>query len=122
MIRIDGRRITVQDLDHHLATVTARASAHRSSFGDGQPSQYALVLMAAYAHFIESKVDIVVAEGAIGGRFDPTAVPNALMTVMTSISNDHAEKLGARAHRHRRKQGACHRRRIRCHRGAASVG
>lgn len=94
MIRVDSRRIPLEDLDRHLETVTAVASAHRQRFSDGQPSQYALILMAAYAHFIESNVDVVVAEAAMGGRFDPTAVPNALMTVVTSISNDHAEKLG----------------------------
>ncbi len=95
MIRVDGVRISADELDARLREVIGAVTGSSARFGEGQPSQYALMLMAAYAHFLRHGVDIVLAEGAMGGRFDPTCVPNALMTVFTSISNDHADKLGA---------------------------
>ncbi len=48
----------------------------------------------AFIYFVNSKVDIVVLETGLGGRFDATNIVTPLVSVITSIDFDHTEILG----------------------------
>src|SRR5690606_4023885 len=49
----------------------------------------------AWEHFRRQEVDLVVLEVGLGGRLDATNVCAPLVTVITSISRDHARLLGS---------------------------
>jgi len=49
----------------------------------------------AFIYFVKSKVDIVVLETGLGGRFDATNIVTPLVSVITSIDFDHTEILGS---------------------------
>ncbi|MCR4663200.1 MAG: hypothetical protein K5622_04855 [Endomicrobiaceae bacterium] len=48
----------------------------------------------AFIYFVKNKVDIVVLETGLGGRFDATNIVTPLISVITSIDFDHTEILG----------------------------
>ena len=48
----------------------------------------------AFNYFKEQKIDIAVVEAGIGGRLDTTNIVTPLISVITSIGNDHREVLG----------------------------
>ena len=49
----------------------------------------------AFDRFREEKVDLAVAEVGLGGRLDATNVLNPLVSIITNISREHTEWLGA---------------------------
>ena len=59
------------------------------------PTHFEHLTCLAFLHFAERKVDIAVIEVGLGGRFDATNVIQPLVSVITSISRDHMEYLGA---------------------------
>jgi dihydrofolate synthase/folylpolyglutamate synthase len=59
------------------------------------PTQFEVLTAAAWLHFSASQVDIAVVEVGLGGRLDATNVVNApLVSVITSLSRDHWQRLG----------------------------
>lgn len=48
----------------------------------------------AFIYFVKNKVDIVVLETGLGGRFDATNIVTPLVSIITSIDYDHTEILG----------------------------
>ena len=60
----------------------------------GEPSYYEILLGIAFLYFKEEKVDIVVAEVGLEGKFDMTNHLHPLVAVVTTISLDHTELLG----------------------------
>lgn len=51
--------------------------------------------MLAFDYFARKQVDIAVLETGLGGRFDATNICEPILTVITSISLDHTQILGA---------------------------
>ena len=60
----------------------------------GLPATFAIGFAIAMRYFAEKKVDLVVVEVGLGGRFDSANVLTPLLSVVTSISYDHMELLG----------------------------
>ncbi len=59
------------------------------------PSQFEVITAAAWLYFMQQQVDIAVMEVGLGGRLDATNVcDRPLVSVITSISRDHAHILG----------------------------
>jgi dihydrofolate synthase / folylpolyglutamate synthase len=59
------------------------------------PTQFEVITAAAWLYFARQKVDLAVIEVGLGGRLDATNVcSNPLVTIITSISRDHWQKLG----------------------------
>ncbi len=79
------------------SAVLARAySARASDEPKACPLTFFEVLtIIAFLYFRERGVDIAVIETGIGGRFDATNVVTPLVSVITNISGDHQEHLGA---------------------------
>ena len=58
------------------------------------PSFFEMTVALAFNYFADSKVDIAVIETGLGGRLDSTNIITPLLSVITNISNDHANLLG----------------------------
>jgi dihydrofolate synthase / folylpolyglutamate synthase len=60
------------------------------------PTQFEVITAAAWLYFAQQKVDVAVIEVGLGGRLDATnVVSQPLVTVITSISREHWQQLGA---------------------------
>ncbi len=56
---------------------------------------FELTTLLAFDYFREMKVDVAVIETGLGGRLDATNIIQPILTVITSISLDHAQILGS---------------------------
>ncbi len=62
---------------------------------DEPPSQFEMITAAAWVYFAQQNVEIAVMEVGLGGRLDATNVcDRPLVSIITSISRDHAHILG----------------------------
>ncbi|MBK5277118.1 MAG: bifunctional folylpolyglutamate synthase/dihydrofolate synthase [Desulfuromonadales bacterium] len=86
-LRIDGREISQERLEPLLNTVLAAAPEEATFFE--------IVTALAALYFSEEGVDIAVFEAGMGGRSDATAALPGIMTLITPISLDHCDYLGA---------------------------
>ncbi len=60
-----------------------------------KPTIFEVLTAVAFKYFYDKKVDFVVLEVGLGGRFDATnIIKNPVLSVITSISFDHVEYLG----------------------------
>ncbi len=59
------------------------------------PSFFELLTAVAFCRFAEARVELAVLEVGLGGRLDATNVVEPLVSVITDISMDHMEYLGA---------------------------
>jgi len=61
----------------------------------GKPTEFEIITIAAFCYFAEKEVEIAIIETGLGGRIDATNVlENVLVSVITSISFDHVDRLG----------------------------
>ncbi len=97
-IAIDGKPIspaqyvaTYREIEPFVQMVDAQSQA------DGGPamSKFEVLTAMAFAAFADAPVDVAVVEVGLGGRWDATNVVNAPVAVITPISVDHVEYLGA---------------------------
>lgn len=59
------------------------------------PTQFEVITAAAWLYFAQQQVDLAVVEVGLGGRLDATNVcESPLVSVITSISRDHWQRLG----------------------------
>lgn len=59
------------------------------------PTQFEVITAAAWLHFAQAQVDLAVMEVGLGGRLDATNVcDHPLVSVITSISREHWQRLG----------------------------
>lgn len=59
------------------------------------PTQFEVITAAAWLYFAQSRVDIAVMEVGLGGRLDATnVIDRPLVSVITSISKEHWQRLG----------------------------
>src|SRR5437870_10738111 len=86
-IRVDGREISDAELDELLNRWWPR-------FEEGRPSFFEAATAIGFDHFAASNLDAAVVEVGLGGRLDATNVLEPLVSVITTISSDHAEILG----------------------------
>ena len=93
-IQIAGADGSSRDIgEHALIDVLMRTRA----VNDGDDiTQFEITTAAAFLAFAESPADVLLLEVGLGGRLDATnVVAKPALTVITPISMDHAEKLGA---------------------------
>nr|WP_312579074.1 folylpolyglutamate synthase/dihydrofolate synthase family protein [Sedimentibacter sp.] len=63
--------------------------------GFNHPTEFEVVTAIGFKYFEEQKIDFLVLEVGLGGRFDATnVVQNTLLSIITSISYDHMQYLG----------------------------
>ncbi len=68
---------------------------YRKSGYQGHPSFFELTMMMAFDYFANEKVDYAVIEVGMGGRLDSTNIITPLVSIITNISKDHTQFLGA---------------------------
>ena len=87
-IRINGQMISEDEV---LEFVTRS----RAMFDKVQPSFFEMTTAMAFDHFARHAVDFAVIETGMGGRLDATNIIRPIMSVITNISMDHTQFLGA---------------------------
>lgn len=63
--------------------------------GQNHPTEFEVITAMAFLYFLRKKVDFVILEVGLGGRFDATnVIEESLISIITSISFDHMKILG----------------------------
>jgi dihydrofolate synthase / folylpolyglutamate synthase len=89
-ICINNQPISGTALRQVLQYVAAKIDPHRPS-----PTQFEVITAAAWSYFAAEQVDVAVIEVGLGGRLDATNVcDQPLITVITSLSLEHWQRLG----------------------------
>ena len=89
-IYLNGQTIADADLVSILQDIQSVISPNEES-----PTQFEVITAAAWLYFARSQVDIAVIEVGLGGRLDATNVKDdALVSVITSLSREHWQRLG----------------------------
>lgn len=87
-IRINGEMVSEAYVIRFVEEMRAKMPS------DLAPTFFELTTALAFAYFVEEQVDIAVVEVGMGGRLDSTNVIIPLVSVITNVSNDHAQFLG----------------------------
>ncbi len=94
-IRIDGKEITYDRLEHELRELNPTLRAAADDLGpDFVPSFFEVILLAALRVFVEARIDWAIIEAGIGGENDATAELRAPASAVTTVGFDHESKLG----------------------------
>ena len=92
--RVDGAMIGDGELMALLTDVEDAAQQTEEVLGE-RPKEFEILTAMAFLWFFRQKVDVLVLETGMGGRFDATNVSEKpLLTIITSISMDHEAYLG----------------------------
>jgi dihydrofolate synthase / folylpolyglutamate synthase len=88
---VNGQPIPEPELVRSLQQVEAAMAATKVAL-----TQFELLTAAAWWYFAQASLDVLVIEVGLGGRLDATNVcPHPLVSVITSISLDHWQRLGS---------------------------
>ncbi len=89
-IEAEGRFISDEELDRIAGRVTAQALSM-----DDPPTEFEVVTCFAFIYLASLDLDFFIMETGLGGRGDSTnVIEKPLLTVITSISYDHTDRLG----------------------------
>jgi dihydrofolate synthase/folylpolyglutamate synthase len=98
LIRIE-ERIVVDDLEITPESFARYFTAVVETVGrlelDPHPTFFEMVTVTAFTAFSEADIDIAILEVGMGGRLDSTNVVDPILSVITPISYDHQQFLGA---------------------------
>jgi dihydrofolate synthase / folylpolyglutamate synthase len=97
-ISIDGQPITpAQYVETYREIEPFVQMVDQQSQADGGPamSKFEVLTAMAFAAFADAPVDVAVVEVGMGGSWDATNVINAPVAVITPVSVDHVDYLGA---------------------------
>jgi dihydrofolate synthase/folylpolyglutamate synthase len=93
-IRINNVEIKQEELAGITGFVREKAEL-MVKMGENHPTEFEIVTAIGFEYFREQKIDFLVLEVGMGGRFDATnIVKDTLVSVITSISYDHMQYLG----------------------------
>ena len=84
-IRINNVEISKEDFAKYVSNVCELAD---------NLTEFEILTAAAFKYFSDKKVDYVVLETGLGGRYDATNVCENTLAIITSISLDHTDRLG----------------------------
>ena len=87
-IKINGKMISKQE-------VVKFVELHQKTFDQIEPSFFEWTVALAFDYFSRKKVDIAIIETGLGGRLDSTNVIHPELSIITNISFDHMNLLGA---------------------------
>ena len=94
--RYQVNRVDMAEAD--LASLTAEVRGHVEAMvaeGLEQPAEFEVTTAVGFLYFARQKVDWLVLEVGVGGRFDATnVVDNSAVTCITNIGLDHTDWLG----------------------------
>lgn len=94
-IEVDGHYISDEDLAIYTERVLEKVKEITDA-GHASPTEFEVVTAIAFLYYKEQNCDYVVLEVGLGGTGDSTnVVKNPLVSVITSISLDHMDRLGS---------------------------
>lgn len=89
-IKINNKEISKDDFSRYMDYVCNLADTNNIHL-----TEFEILTAGAFKYFSDNEVDIAVIETGLGGRLDATnVIENTLMSVITSISVDHKDRLG----------------------------
>ena len=92
-IRVNGVTITDEEIISFMKHIEPAVNEIKSTF-------FEVTTAMAFYHFKDNDVDIAIIETGLGGRLDSTNIVNPSLTIMTPISLDHMDILGAVSYTH----------------------
>ena len=93
-IELDGEYISNDDLETYTEEVLAKVS-EMTADGLDSPTEFEVITAVAFLYFARKGCDYAVMEVGLGGRGDSTnIIEKPLVSVITSISYDHTDRLG----------------------------
>lgn len=91
---INGQEISDDDFAKEI-TLMKKICDELSAEGQAVPTLFEIVTGAAFHYFAEQKVDILILEVGLGGKFDATnIITQPLLSLIMSVSIDHTDFLG----------------------------
>src|SRR5665648_258331 len=94
-IEFDGEYIKDNELEKLTDTVLEKCSV-MVELGLDSPTEFEVVTAIAFLYFEQKQADFVVLEVGLGGRGDSTnVIESPLISIITSISHDHMDRLGS---------------------------
>ncbi len=88
--KINSEEMKEEDFAKYLQMVENKAQEYNIEL-----TEFELLTMMAFLYFRDKKTDIVLLETGMGGRLDATnIITKPILTVITSISQDHNDRLG----------------------------
>ena len=84
-IKINNAEISKEDFAKYVSCVCDIAD---------NLTEFEILTASAFKYFFDKKVDYVVLETGLGGRYDATNVCENTLAIITSISLDHTDRLG----------------------------
>jgi dihydrofolate synthase/folylpolyglutamate synthase len=94
-IKINNRLITKKDLIKVVSEVQKAIRKHLKKGGQ-KPTFFEVYTICAFYYFYIKKVDFAILETGLGGRLDATNVAKSIISIITSISYEHMDKLGSK--------------------------
>lgn len=89
-IRINNVKIPYEAFCYYMSRVCGVADKEGISL-----TEFEILTVCAYTYFCDNNVDFAVMETGLGGRLDATnTVSEKLLSIITSVSLDHTERLG----------------------------
>ena len=93
-IQINRKAINDQDFGS-VGLKVEKVCREIAKEGEEAPRFFEVITAMAFLHFLDQKVDMVVLETGIGGRYDATnVIKKPVLSIITSIGKDHMEFLG----------------------------
>ena len=98
-IHVDGAPISDSNLSALLDQLDEARQRWAAGLDDFVPidrvlTYFELMTAAAFVHFANQDLDVVVMEVGMGGRLDATNVVDPVVTAITSVGMDHMDQLG----------------------------
>lgn len=89
-IKINNEDISKQEFSVYVEKINTIAEQNHIDL-----TEFEILTAVAYLYFAEKNVDFAIIETGLGGRFDATNIcTNPLISIITSISLDHTDRLG----------------------------
>lgn len=93
-IQVDRQEIPEPELARLVGEIAPHVTAMVDE-GYEQPTEFEVTTVVAFCYYAQQRVDWLVLEVGLGGRFDATtAIENPVVTCITNIGLDHTEWLG----------------------------
>ena len=93
-IRVNGENIPKEDVARIITIIKDKIEIIVNE-GYSSPTEFEIVTAMAFYYYNEQKMDYVVLEVGLGGRYDSTnVIKNPLVSVLVSVSLDHIGVLG----------------------------
>ncbi|HID07584.1 MAG TPA: bifunctional folylpolyglutamate synthase/dihydrofolate synthase, partial [Armatimonadetes bacterium] len=94
-MRINGCAIDMDSFNSLLSWAREIAERIERDEGLDPPTEFELLTLMACQHFANNGVEFAIMEVGLGGRFDATNALTPVLSIVTTVSLDHTDRLGS---------------------------